>query len=60
MIRIVKTNGQYYGRDVNIHDEDEIENIEIFVNEGVPVILVENLDDLKVLYDIDKKDIKMI
>lgn len=44
MYRIVKLSGKYYG--CKIDDlEDDLENIEIFVSEGTPVILCDEIED---------------
>jgi len=46
MIRIVKTGGGFYGLEIDLVEED-LENIQIFVGEGSPVILVNSLDELE-------------
>lgn len=58
MIRIIKQSNKFYGIKVSLNDE-EIENIEGFINEGSPVILVYDLDDLDAL-DIDPSTVEMI
>ena len=58
MIRIVNMSGKFYGIEVDMNDE-EIENIEQFTNEGTPVILVNDLSDLGI-FDIDEDDITMV
>lgn len=45
MIRIVKLSGKLYGKKIASVDAD-IDNINTFVGEGTPVIIVEDLDDL--------------
>lgn len=57
MIRIVKLTGKYYGYEFNnLDNSDERENIQGFVDEGTPVILVDSLDDLESLDLIIGKD----
>lgn len=46
MIRVVQLSGKYYGKKI-FSIEDDLENIEIFVNEGTPVILVDDISDLE-------------
>jgi len=58
MIRIVNMSGKFYGIEVDMNDE-EIDNIEQFTNEGTPVILVNDLSDLGI-FDIDEDDITMV
>lgn len=58
MIRITYMSGKYYG--VKIHSlMSDLENINVFVDEGTPVILV---DDLESLEDsgIDPDDVEMV
>jgi hypothetical protein len=57
MIRITKMSGKIYGKRIS-SIEDDAENIEIFANEGTPVIIVNSLDDLEV-FDIDPSDVTM-
>jgi hypothetical protein len=39
--------GKYYGfKFHDLHDDDELNEIETFVDEGTPVIIVADLDDL--------------
>ena len=62
MIRIVKMSGKYYGTEIKFgffNSDDEIEQIEEFVNEGTPVILVNELQDLESL-GIDPDDVQMV
>lgn len=49
MYRILNMSGTYYGVEFDELNEDEVEEIETFVNEGTPVILVEDIDDLSLL-----------
>lgn len=46
MIRVVQLSGKYYGKKI-FSIEDDLENIEIFVKEGTPVILVDDISDLE-------------
>lgn len=59
MIRVVAQSGKYYGIEVDITSDHEIENINIFTGEGTPVILVQALSDLDNL-GIDEDDVEMI
>lgn len=59
MYRVIKQSGKYYALEVDIADDDEQENIDIFVNEGTPVILVNDLEDLDAL-DIDVDEVQII
>ena len=60
MIRICKMSGKLYGYDMRNKDNDEVvEDIEGFVNEGTPVIVVNDLDDLEA-FDIDPSEVKMV
>lgn len=58
MIRIVKLSNQYYGYKID-SIEDDLENIEYFVNDYDLVILVNELDDLEKL-DINVEDVEMV
>ena len=60
MIRIIKISDKYYGLEVDITTDEEIANIEQFVNEGNPVIIVNDLDELEFIYDLDKDDVEMV
>lgn len=46
MIRITKMGSGYYGLEIESIKED-LENIQIFVEEGTPVVLVNSLDELE-------------
>lgn len=48
MKRIIRfsTTGKYYGIELSEDLEKEMEEIQTFVNEGTPVIIVNDLDDL--------------
>ena len=54
MIRVIKMSNKWYGLKIDITDEEEIQNIKQFVEEGTPVIIAEDLDALESLYDLDK------
>ena len=45
MIRITKMSGKFYGKEIDIMDEDDIDDIRIFVNECTPVIIVDSIED---------------
>lgn len=59
MIRITKMSGKYYGREIDIDDEDDVDDIKAFVSETTPCILVDDLEDLDSL-GIDENDIIMV
>lgn len=46
MIRIIKLSGTFYGVEMTDENEEEFRQIEQFVSEGNPVIIVESLHDL--------------
>lgn len=52
-------NGTYYGKEVDLTNADDIEDINTFVTEGTPTILVDDLSDLSV-FDIDPDEVKMV
>lgn len=58
MIRIVKTGYKLLGLDIDNIEEDA-EGITNFAEEGMPVILVNDLEDLWNI-DIDPDDVKMV
>jgi len=47
MIRIVKLSGKYYGIKLPDDYQEAMMEIEEFVNQGTPVIVVESIADLK-------------
>ena len=49
MIRITKMSGKYYGIKLTDDLEKEFNDIEQFVNECTPVIIVDSLEDLESL-----------
>lgn len=51
---------KWYGLKIDITDEEEIQNIKQFVEEGTPVIIAEDLDALESLYDLDKDEVEMV
>ena len=51
--------GKYYATKVDITDENEQENIRVFLSEGTPVILVNDLEDLSEL-DIDVDEVEIV
>jgi len=57
MIRIVKMSRKYYGIELSDDLEKEMEEIQTFVNEGNPVIIVNDLDDLD---DFIYEDVEMV
>lgn len=59
MIRILKMSGKYYGKHIDLNSSAEREDIDIFVNEGTPVILIEDISTLDDL-DIDPDDVQMV
>ena len=48
MYRVINMSGTYYGLEIDTVDED-VENIEQFANEGTPVIIVSDIEDLSSL-----------
>ena len=58
MYRVVKISNKYYGVEID-SVEDDMKNIESFIETGDPVILCDELDDLEI-FDIDMSEIKMI
>lgn len=51
--------GKWYGINSDLTDDDEIKNIEVFVSEGTPIILVNDLSDLEDL-GIDASEVEMV
>jgi hypothetical protein len=63
MIRITKMQGKYYALPIKSLEEGpsgDRDNIEQFVSEGQPVILVEDIGDLKDIMDLDPAEVIMI
>lgn len=58
MFRIVNMSGKYYGLKITDIDND-IENINSFIEGGEPVILCETLDDLDI-FNIDKNNVQIV
>lgn len=59
MIRVIEQSKKFYGIVVDITSEEEQENIKIFTKDGIPVILVENLEDLS-RYGFNAEDVEMV
>ena len=59
MIRIVRLSVKYYGYPVPEDGEDAMEEINGFVRDGVPAIVVSDIEDLWDL-DIDPTDVQMV
>jgi len=59
MIRVIKMSGQYYGVELTDDLEKEMDEIAIFIREGTPVIIVEELEDLEEL-EIDSEVVEMV
>jgi len=59
MIRIVRMSGKYYGFRIGKELISDVSNIQVFVYEGTPVILVDVLDDLKT-FGINPADVEMV
>jgi hypothetical protein len=59
MIRITFMSGRYYGKKISSLNYKELEDINIFVNEGTPVILVDELESLE-NSGIDPDDVEMV
>ena len=58
MYRVVKISNKYYGVEIDSVDDD-IENMEGFIETGDPVILCDELEDLEI-FGIDETEIKMV
>ncbi len=58
MYRVIKIRGKFYGIEIDSIDDD-IENIEGFIETGDPVILCDELEDLEI-FGIDETEIKMV
>lgn len=58
MIRIIKEGKKFYGVTISSL-EDDIENIEIFVKDAIPVLIVETIGDVED-FGLDVEDIQMI
>lgn len=59
MIRIVKMSNKYYGIEID-SIEDDLENIKDFIDQGTPVILVNDLEDLEFTYGISEDEIILV
>jgi hypothetical protein len=62
MIRIVNLGRQYFGREVDLSNRVEVEDIERFTEEGSTVILIGSMEDLDQLppeIDLLPEDIQM-
>jgi len=59
MYKVLKMTSKFYAKKIDITDEDDIEDIESFTNEGTPVILFEDLQDLSIL-GINPENIEMV
>lgn len=60
MIQVMKMSGKYYAVDVDRLDNDEkMERIEQFTNQGTPVLTLNSVDDLWE-FDIDIDDVQMV
>lgn len=60
MIRVIKQRGKYYGVEFE-SVEDEADNIQLFVEENTPVIIVNRLSDIDEMdLNFTSSDIKMI
>ncbi len=63
MFRVIKMSSKYYAMEIVEDFEDltkndeEIENLQVFVNQGEPVIFCNNLEDLDgLLSGLDRED----
>lgn len=59
MYRVTIMSGNYYAVKMTKTSEKEFEEIETFACDGVPVILVADLEDLEYL-DIDVNDVQLV
>lgn len=53
MIRITKMSGKFYGIELPDDPQDAMNEIEEFVSQGEPVIIVASVEDLSMHLDID-------
>ena len=65
MIRITRMSNKLYGFDMgNVSDNEIMEDIRSFTDEGTPVLLVESLEDVAEFgvygYELDVSDIIMV
>lgn len=58
MYRVTKLSHAWYAKQISSVAQDE-ENIEVFANEGTPVIIVDSLEDLESI-DIDPSEIEVV
>ena len=59
MIRITKMSGKFYGKDIDLSRDEEIQDIEQFTSESTPCILVDSLEDVEDL-GISPDEVKMV
>jgi len=61
MIRICKMSGKYYGYDMTGDDDESIiKQIEGFVNEGTPVLIIHNEKDIEDFFPQEWEDANVI
>ena len=59
MIRITKMSGKFYGKDIDLRRDEEIQDIEQFTSEGTPCILVDSLENVEDL-GISPDEVEMV
>ena len=59
MIRITKMSGKFYGKDIDLSRDEEIQDIEQFTSECTPCILVDSLEDVEDL-GISPDEVEMV
>ena len=59
MIRITKMSGKFYGKNIDLSRDEEIQDIEQFTSESTPCILVDSLEDVEDL-GISPDEVKMV
>lgn len=58
MIRLVKMGGRWYGLEIGRIDDQEVDNIEAFVEAGEPVVFCQDLEDAEEYLDVH--DVEMV
>ena len=59
MIRITKMSGKFYGKDIDLSRDEEIQDIEQFTSECTPCILVDSLESVEDL-GISPDEVEMV
>lgn len=59
MIRVLKMSNKFYGIEMSDDIEFEMEEIETFITEGNPIIIVNELEDLYI-FGIEEDEVTMV